>query len=413
MRLLFSENVKVAFSSIKANALRTILTALIIAIGIWALVGILTAIDALKFSISSNFAGMGANTFTVRNRGMNVHIGKKGKKAKVYPSINYYEAKSFKEKFKFPATVAISTMATWTGKLQYGSTKSNPNIQVFGVDENYLITSGYELEKGRNFSSFEVLNGTPAVLIGSEIVSTVMKTEKNPIGKQLRIGSAKYTIVGILKTKGSGMGFGGDKICLIPIQNSRTAFPKQDATFTISVFVPNVNLLDAAISEATGLFRQIRGVAVTEEDNFDMMKSDSFANLLIENMKKVTIGATLIGVITLIGAAIGLMNIMLVSVTERTREIGIRKSLGATSELIRNQFLTEAVVICLLGGFLGILLGVGLGNVLSLQLGVGFYMPWKWVIGASFLCVAVGLLSGFIPASRAAKLDPIESLRYE
>lgn len=209
------------------------------------------------------------------------------------------------------------------------------------------------------------------------------------------------------------MGFGGDKICLIPIQNSRSTFPKQDATFTISVFVPAANLLDAAISEATGLFRQIRKVVVTEEDNFEIMKSDSLANLLIENMKKVTIGATLIGVITLVGAAIGLMNIMLVSVTERTREIGIRKSLGATSELIRNQFLTEAVVICLLGGMLGILLGVGLGNVLSLQLGIGFYMPWKWVLGASFLCVIVGLLSGFIPASRAAKLDPIESLRYE
>jgi putative ABC transport system permease protein len=413
MRLLFSENIKIALTSIKANMLRTILTAVIISFGIMALVGILTSIDALKFSISTNFAGMGSNTFTIRNRGMNVHIGKGGKKAKTYPKITYYEAKDFKDKFKFPATVAISTMATFTGKLQYGSTKSNPNIQVFGVDENYLITSGYELNKGRNFSSFEVLSGTPSVLIGSEVVSTVMKTEKNPIGKQIRIGSAKYTIVGILKTKGSGMGFGGDKICLIPIQNARSAFPKQDATFTISVFAPTINLLDAAVAEATGLFRQIRKVVVTEEDNFEITKSDSFANLLIDNMKKVTIGATLIGIITLIGAAIGLMNIMLVSVTERTREIGIRKSLGATSELIRNQFLTEAVVICLLGGTLGIILGVGLGNILSLQLGVGFYMPWKWVIGASFLCVIVGLLSGFIPANRAAKLDPIESLRYE
>ncbi len=413
MRLLFSENIKVAFASIKANAMRTILTALIIAIGIWALVGILTAIDALKFSISTNFAGMGSNTFTIRNRGMNVHIGKGGKKAKTYPKIGYYEAKDFKDKFNFPATVAISTMATFTGKLQYGSTKSNPNIQVFGVDENYLITSGYELSKGRNFSLFEVMSGTPSVLIGSEIVSTVMKTEKNPIGKQIRIGSAKYTVIGILKTKGSGMGFGGDKICLIPIQNARSAFPKQDATFTISVFASSINLLDVAVAEATGLFRQIRKVVVTEEDNFEITKSDSFANLLIDNMKKVTIGATLIGIITLLGAAIGLMNIMLVSVTERTREIGIRKSLGATSELIRNQFLTEAVVICLLGGMLGIILGVGLGNVLSLQLGVGFYMPWKWVIGASFLCVIVGLLSGIIPATRAAKLDPIESLRYE
>ncbi len=413
MRLLFSENIKVAFSSIKANALRTILTALIIAIGIWALVGILTAIDALKFSISSNFAGMGANTFTVRNRGMNVHIGKKGKKATIYPKIGYYEAKEFKERFRFPATVSISTLATFTGKLQYGSYKSNPNIQVFGVDENYLVNSGYELSKGRNFSSFEVLSGSSSVLIGSEIVSTVMKTEKNPIGKQIRIGSAKYTVVGILKSKGSGSGFGGDKICLVPVQNARSTFPRQDASFTISVYIPAINLMDAAMAEATGLFRTIRKVAITEEDNFEIIRPDTLANMVIGMISKVTIGATLIGIITLIGAAIGLMNIMLVSVTERTREIGIRKSLGATSELIRNQFLTEAVVICLLGGALGIVLGVGLGNIISIQLGIGFYMPWKWVIGATFLCVIVGLLSGFIPASRAAKLDPIESLRYE
>ncbi len=413
MRLLFSENIKVAFASIKANAMRTVLTALIIAIGIWALVGILTAIDALKFSISNNFAGMGSNTFTIRNRGMNVHIGKGGKKAKSYPNIDYYEAKNFKEKFKFPSTVAVSTLATFTGKLQYGSNKSNPNIQVFGVDENYLTTSGYEIDKGRNFSTFEIMKGNPSVLIGNEIMKTVLRTEKNPIGKEIRIGSAKYNIVGVLKSKGSGMGFGGDKICLIPIQNARSSFPKKDATFTISIFTPNIRLLDGAISEATGLFRQIRKVGLTEEDNFDIIKSDSFANLLIENIQKVTMGATLIGVITLLGAAIGLMNIMLVSVTERTREIGIRKSLGATSDLIRNQFLTEAVVICLLGGFLGIILGVGLGNLMSVQLGVGFYMPWKWVIGASFLCVIVGLLSGIIPATRAAKLDPIESLRYE
>jgi len=413
MQLPVSENLRIAFSSIRSNALRTILTALIIAIGIWALVGILTAIDALKFSISSNFAGMGANTFTIRNRGMNVRIGNDGKKPKIYTSITYYEAKEFKEKFKFPAAVSISTLATFTGKLQYLSTKSNPNIQVFGIDDNYLTTSGYELEQGRNFSSFEILNGSSSVIIGSEIVSTVLKTEKNPVGKELRIGSGKYTIVGVLKSKGTGMGFGGDKICLIPIQNARSNFPKQDATFTINVYAPTTALMEGAISEATGLFRQIRKVKITDEPNFEITKSDSLANMLIDNIKKVTIGATLIGIITLLGAAIGLMNIMLVSVTERTREIGIRKSLGATAQLIRNQFLMEAVVICLIGGTLGIILGVGLGNLLSFQLGIGFYMPWKWVIGASFLCVFVGLLSGIIPASRAAKLDPIESLRYE
>src|SRR6201997_3913159 len=165
MRLLFSENIKVAFTSIMANAMRTILTALIIAIGIWALVGILTAIDALKFSISSNFAGMGANTFTIRNRGMHVRIGNDGKKPKVYPNITYYEAKEFKDKFKFPAAVSVSTLATFTGKLQYLSTKSNPNIQVFGIDDNYLTTSGYELAQGRNFSAFEIMNGSSSVII--------------------------------------------------------------------------------------------------------------------------------------------------------------------------------------------------------------------------------------------------------
>src|ERR1700756_704361 len=277
MRMLFSENIKVAFTSIKANAMRTILTALIIAIGIWALVGILTAIDALKFSISSNFAGMGSNTFTIRNRGMNVRIGNDGKKPKIYPSITYFEAKEFRDRFKFPATVSVSTLATFTGKVQYLSTKSNPNIQVFGIDENYLTTSGYELEQGRNFSSFEILNGSPDVIIGNEILKTVLKSEKNPVGKEIRIGSAKYTIVGVLKSKGTGMGFGGDKICLIPIQNARSTFPKQDATFTINVYAPTPSLMEAAISEATGLFRQIRKVAVTEEDNFEITKSDSLA----------------------------------------------------------------------------------------------------------------------------------------
>ena len=413
MQLPLSENIKIAFTAIRSNALRTILTALIIAVGIWALVGILTAIDALKASINSNFAGMGANTFTIRNRGMNVRIGNDGKKPKVFPSISFYEARAFKDKFGFPAQVSVSTLATFTGKVQYLSTKSNPNIQVFGIDENYLTTSGYELDRGRNFSSFEILNGSSAVLIGNEILKTVLKSEPEPIGKEIRIGSGKYTVVGVLKSKGSGMGFGGDKICLIPIQNARSNFPKKDATFTINVYVANATLMDAAISEAIGLFRQIRKIPISDDTNFEITKSDSLANLLIDNIQKVTLGATLIGIITLLGAAIGLMNIMLVSVTERTREIGIRKSLGATAQLIRNQFLMEAVVICLLGGTLGIILGVALGNLLSFQLGIGFYMPWKWVLSASFLCVGVGLLSGFIPAKRAANLDPIESLRYE
>jgi putative ABC transport system permease protein len=413
MAFLLKENIKIALRSVRSQALRATLTALIIAIGIMALVGILTAIDAIKSSINSNFSSMGANTFTIRNRETSVRIGKRGKKPKRFRTITYEEAKRFKEEFTFPATVSISTMASWSAKLSYESKKSNPNIQVFGSDENYVSSSGYELEKGRNFSVNEITYGTPVVIIGKEIQNTLFKAGVNPVDKVIRIGSGKYKVIGVLKSKGTSMGFGGDKICIIPIMNARQYFSVPNATFTINVISNNPQLMDVAIGEATGLFRKIRKVDLGEEENFEITKSDNLANILIDNIKKVTLGATIIGGITLLGAAIGLMNIMLVSVTERTREIGIRKALGATQKSIRNQFLIESIVICQLGGIFGILFGMAIGNLISFQLGVGFYVPWKWIIGGVVLCVAVGLMSGFIPARRASRLDPIESLRFE
>jgi putative ABC transport system permease protein len=413
MAFLLKENIKIALGSVKSQALRATLTALIIAIGIMALVGILTAIDAIKSSINTNFTSMGANTFTIRNRETSVRIGKKGKKPKRFRSITYEEAKRFKEEFNFPATVSISTIASFTAKLTYESKKSNPNIQVFGSDENYVSSSGYEIDKGRNFSNYEIYSGSPVVIIGQEIRSSLFKPGVNAVDKMIRIGSGKYKVIGVLKSKGTSMGFGGDKICVIPIQNARQYFSQPNATFTINVISENPQLMDVAIGEATGLFRKVRKVDLGDDENFEITKSDNLANILIDNIKKVTLGATLIGGITLLGAAIGLMNIMLVSVTERTREIGVRKALGATQKSIRNQFLIESIVICQLGGIFGILFGMGIGNLISFQLGVGFYVPWKWIIGGVILCVAVGLMSGFIPARRASKLDPIESLRFE
>ncbi|MFL5754483.1 MAG: ABC transporter permease [Bacteroidia bacterium] len=413
MAFLLKENIKIALGSVKSQALRATLTALIIAIGIMALVGILTAIDAIKSSINTNFTSMGANTFTIRNRETSVRIGKKGKKPKRFRSITYEEARRFKEEFNFPATVSISTIASFTAKLSYESKKSNPNIQVFGSDENYVSSSGYEIDKGRNFSNYEIYSGSPVVIIGQEIRSSLFKPGVNAVDKVIRIGSGKYKVIGVLKSKGTSMGFGGDKICVIPVQNARQYFSQPNATFTINVISENPQLMDVAIGEATGLFRKVRKVDLGDDENFEITKSDNLANILIDNIKKVTLGATLIGGITLLGAAIGLMNIMLVSVTERTREIGVRKALGATQKSIRNQFLIESIVICQLGGIFGILFGMGIGNLISFQLGVGFYVPWKWIIGGVILCVAVGLMSGFIPARRASKLDPIESLRFE
>lgn len=386
---------------------------LIIAFGITALVGILTAIDAIKSSINSNFTNMGANTFNIRNRETSVRIGKSGKRPKRYRQITYDEAVRFSREFDFPSVTSISTMATPAAQLKYKSEKTNPNIRVMGGDENYLAVAGYELSKGRSFSVQDVQYGAHVVILGVDVVKALFKNNEDPIDKVITIGSGKYKVIGILQPKGNSAGFGGDRIVMLPLSNVRQYFSQPDMTFTISVLSQNPQMMEIAAQEAEGVFRRIRHVPLGEESNFEISKSDNLANLVMENISTVTLGATAIGFITLLGAAIGLMNIMLVSVTERTREIGIRKAIGATEKTIKRQFLVEAIVISLLGGILGILLGILFGNLISLFLHSSFIVPWRWVLAGVGLCILVGLVSGLLPAIKASRLDPIESLRYE
>ena len=408
------ENIKIAFQSIRTQLLRTALTILIIAFGIMALIGILTSIEVIKSSISSNFTSMGANTFTIRNRGMMVRIGKGGKSPLNFKAIGYEEALRFKNEYAFPgALVSLSVRASMGATIKYQSKKSNPNMFVFGVDENYLGTSGYEIENGRNFSAQDMQFGTNVILIGKDVVSAIFSKNESPVDKDISIGGARYKVVGVLKEKGNASGFNGDKVCMITLTNARQNFSRPDMSYVASVLAPSAQQMDGAVAEATGLMRVIRKIPLGHEENFDLTKSDNIATMLIDNLQKVTIGATVIGFITLLGAAIGLMNIMLVSVSERTREIGVRKALGATKLLIRRQFLIEAIVICQLGGLLGILLGVSAGNLLALQFDVGFIVPWGWVVGGVILCIAVGIGSGIYPAIKASNLDPIEALRSE
>lgn len=407
------ENIRISFTSIKNHLLRTILTVAIIAFGIMALVGILTAIDSLKYYLNENFSMMGSNTFNLRNREMVVHMGGQSSSAKSYKAISYREALKFKELYTFPASTSIYTWGTGIATLKYNNEKTNPNIQVVGVDENYIFNSGYEIEAGRNISAQEVQNGSHVAVIGSSIIESLFKNNEDPIGKIISVGPGKYRIVGVLKEKGSSIGFTGDRHCMIPLNNVRQYFSRPNMNYTISVRANSTEEMDAAIGEATGTFRVVRGDELGQESSFSVVKSDNIANMLIELTGTITWGATAIGLITLFGAAIGLMNIMLVSVTERTREIGIRMAIGATRKTIRNQFLVESVVIAQIGGLLGIAAGVLIGNMLSKILESAFIIPWTWIGLAIVLCFLVALASGIIPANKAARLDPIESLRYE
>ena len=409
---LLQENFKVSMGAILSNLLRTVLTILIIAFGIMALVGILTAIHSIRFIVNKQFATMGTNTFTIESRSFNVQIGNKKYRKKNHPYISYRQAIEFKERFSFPATVSVSTFASGVSTVKYQSKKTNPNVAVIGADENYLLTAGHKIEKGRNIAYTDILLGRNIVIIGDAIAKKLFKGGEDPLGKEISVGNGKYIVAGILEKKGESFN-SSDYLCVIPYSNVRQYFHVARRDYNISITPDTKELYDAALGYAEGLFRIVRNLNVRDESDFNITSSDFLSNIMNDVLKKVLYATTIIGFITLFGAAIGLMNIMLVQVSERTREIGIRKAIGAKNNLIKQQFLFEAILICQFGGILGIILGIFIGNIVSLILKSSFVIPWAWIIGGLILCFLVGLIAGMFPAIKAAKLNPIVALHYE
>ncbi len=417
------DSISLAFKTVTSNKLRTGITVAIIAFGIMALIGIITAIQAMNQSLRDSFSTMGANGFTISykerfrfgndNETEKVEKGKKSKKSNLDKFISLNDAVSFKENYKFPAQVSLALNGPGNVEVHYKDQKTNPNVSMRGGDENYLNVNGFSLAAGRNFNLADVNSGRNVCMLGSDIASKFFGSNSAiAVDKFIRIGGMPYRIIGVLKSKGSSAFLRDDNAVLTTYNNVRQS-GEASRSFVIGVMTNSITQVEGAIAEATAVFRGIRKLRPTEDDNFKIDKSDKLAETFISLLGSIQGAASAIGLITLIGAAIGLMNIMLVSVNERTREVGLIKAIGGKRKNIRQQFLFESVIISLMGAAFGIILGIMVGNIFALVLDAGFVVPWNWVLIGIIICSVVGLLAGLWPAIKASKLNPIEALRYE
>jgi putative ABC transport system permease protein len=424
MKLL--DTLSLSYRTIRSNKLRTGLTVAIISLGIAALIGIRTAIEAMTQKFTESFSAMGANGFSLRykpawqvrfNSGVQRQFkGKrKQKKSNSDKPISKYEAESFKSDFAFPSLVSISINGTNNAIVSSNGKKTNPTVYITGGDENYLELNTYNVEDGRSLNTLDIQTGRNVCLLGKDVAVKLFGTNsKSVVDQVVRINNILFRVIGTLEAKGSTLGRSRDNLVITSYNTVRRFFNNNsNASFSIGIKVPDVKLLETAIGEGEGVFRSIRKVETTEEDNFIIDKSDSFVELLLKQLSWLTGAAVVIGFITLMGAAIALMNIMLVAVTERTKEIGLIKAIGGKQISVRQQFLFESIIISLLGAAFGIVAGILLGNSVSLLMHTGFVVPWLWVCFGILICSLVGLLAGIYPAIKASRLNPIEALRYE
>ena len=410
---LTRENIKIAFGSIKSQLLRTILTVMIIAIGIMALVGILSGVSALENTISGSFSSMGANTFNIQRYEFTNQRRSSRERQKINPVIDYRNIKAFEDNYNFPFTkVGVSFSGTRFAEVKYENKKTDPEVAVIGSNENFIENSGLIVENGRELNVFDIKNSNAVCVIGSDLQKALF-TDDNPIDKTISIRGSKFKVIGVLKEKGSTFGNNQDLRVIMPIQKARSIFTNANINYNLSIKVDKKDMLEGAQEDAILTFRNVRGLNPIEKNDFGIMRSDDLLSRAAENTEALYIAAWIISIITIFGSTIALMNIMLVSVSERTREIGVRKALGAKSKTIAFQFFMETIIIGQLGGILGIILGVLIGWGVAKGFDLDFSTPWVAMIWATSIAFIVAVVSGLYPATKAARLDPIESLRYE
>ncbi len=405
----FSEYIKLAISALRSNRLRSTLTLLIISFGIMALIIIFTCIDAIRGNITENFIELGAGAFTIqKEEGISRRRG--GDKL---TKLSFAEAEAFKSKFSFPAKISMNTRLNSNAIIKTRFSESNPNVGLEAGDLNYIDLAGKNIAEGRNFTEIEIQNGSNVAVLGYDAAAKLYPAIDSVVGSKIVVEGKKYSVIGLLESKGASAGK-NDNFVLIPYTNGRKEYDFSNVSFNIIIEAPDPDRLEKAIAEAEGVMRNVKKLGALDENNFSIVRSDKLANTYLEQISFIEVATGVIGFLTLLGAGVGLMNIMLVSVNERTREIGLSKSLGATSRTIFMQFLLEAITICVLGGVVGVILGLILGNLIAVfVLESRFTLAVTWVIGGILFCTLIGLMAGLFPAYRASKLNPVDALRYE
>lgn len=407
---LVAENIDMALRAVRSNRLRSSLTIAIIALGITSLVGILTAVDSMDATLRDAYSRMGAGIINIRSL---YSMPADMRRIRNSREISRAQAERFTDYYRAPATVTIFTTVLSGTRAEAGQKRTNPTTDVIATDGNYMKYNMLELSSGRSLSAADVEGGRFYCVIGDNVARTLFEAQEDPVGQTVHISGRSYIIIGVAAPVGNNAGGSMDGSILVPYTNALANLATSTPDFTIGILPDPSVSPETAATEAEMTFRAVRRLAPFDDADFRITRSEAVIEELNSTMRTLTIAAIVIGLVTLTGAAVGLMNIMLVSVRERTREIGTRKALGAASKRIKAQFLMESVIIGQTGGLIGIAAGILIGNIIAAVMQASFVIPWLWMLLAIALCMAVGILSGYIPAKRAAALDPIECLRYE
>ena len=408
--MLFIEIIRLAWAALNANKLRSSLTILGISVGVFSVIGVMTVIAGLRGQVEENLTFLGSASFQI-NKYPAISFSDPRDRFRNRRDITYSMADRFKELMGDGAKV---TLTIWRRgqRVINGERKTNPNTALVGTDENFVSARNYEVVDGRNVTAEDVALGRPICVIGDDVVKALFPNE-NPIGRMVRLNGQNYTVVGAFAPKGTSFGQSQDNFVATPITRWLAIYGRAGRSVGINVQAPSQTELAATQDRAIGVMRLVRELEPEDVNDFEIFSNDSLIESFNKIMDVIAIGAFVISAIALLAAGVGVMNIMLVSVTERTKEIGVRKSIGAKQSNILMQFLIEAVVLSLVGGLAGVIVGVAGGSAVAVFMKGALVMPWGWVAAGMLVCGGIGVIFGFYPAWKAARLDPIEALRYE